>query len=86
MTNWTIKKGAFVSDSMQLVLDRLEDVVEFDDLEWEISNAANAALIYTEDQWTLLKEYFSPSDSTISLDQAFYFLLIDLLDVIVPNE
>ena len=39
-------------------------------------------LIYYEDQWELLKTYYSPTDENISYGDGFYNLVTDIYDII----
>lgn len=42
----------------------------------------DSELIYYEDQWELLKEYYTPTDENISYGDAFYNLVTDCYEII----
>lgn len=57
-------------------IDSLEDNNDLYDL---VLNAVNDEMIYCNDQWTLLQEFFNPDDLTSdSLNEAFNNLIEDV--------
>ena len=72
--------GIDIRDLAQDIWDRVDDEIE-DEYE-AIYDAINSGLIYYDDQWTLLRHYFSPTDKNISLGDAIDNFAYDILQCV----
>ena len=71
---------------VEAIISRIEGLYDINDLYEAISQAIDDELIYYDDQWEVLKYYFSPTDLDLSFGKAIEFLIDDIYKILYYNQ